>query len=245
MQRGAGWLIRAIVVDDEPPARLNVTALLRRDPQIEIVAECGSGAEALASIRREKPDLVFLDVAMPECDGFDVLELLGTEVPVAVIFLTAYDSYAIRAFEAGALDYLLKPFDDARFALALTRAKDRIVLARNGSPPSTSLVVKTGGSLAIFKVAEIDWIEAADYYSRIHIGTRSHLMRRSLAELEEELDRALFFRIHRSTIVRLECIRGLEIAESGEYDVLLATGRRLRVSRRYRKRLQEMLPTSA
>src|ERR1700722_5939154 len=149
---GPARRIRARVVDNEPPARLNITSLLRRDPGIELLTDCGSGAEAVATIRREKPDLVFLDVAMPECDGFDVLEQLGTELPAAVIFVTAYDSYAVRAFEAGALDYLLKPFDDARFSLALERAKDRIAL-----PRAASFAIKTGGSIALLKIAEIDW----------------------------------------------------------------------------------------
>jgi len=230
-----------MVVDDEPPARLNITALLRRDPRIEVLADCGSGTEAVASILRAKPDLVFLDVEMPECDGFDVLERLGTELPAAVIFVTAYDSYAIRAFEAGALDYLLKPFDDARFNLALERAKDRIAVARVAPRSEASFAIKTAGSIALLKIAQIDWIEAADYYSRIHIGTRSYLMRRSLSELEEELDAALFCRIHRSTIVRLERIRGLEAAQNGEYEAVLDTGKRLAVSRRFRKRLQGML----
>src|SRR6202045_2440289 len=127
--------IRALVVDDEPLARSNLTVLLRLDPEIEIVRECGSGVEAVAEIRGSKPDLVFLDVQMPECDGFDVLEMLGTDLPPAGVFVTAYDQYALRAFEAGALDYLLKPFDNARFDLALVRAKDRI--ARGTAVPRT------------------------------------------------------------------------------------------------------------
>src|SRR5438309_11202373 len=128
--------IRALVVDDEPLARSNLTVLLRRDPAIDVVRECGSGAEALKEIRGSKPDLVFLDVQMPECDGFDVLEMLGGELPPAVVFVTAYDQYALRAFEAGALDYLLKPFDNARFERALGRAKERIAQGRN--PPLTA-----------------------------------------------------------------------------------------------------------
>src|SRR5882757_526370 len=135
--------IRALVVDDEPLARSNLTVLLRRDPEIELVRECGSGVEAIAEIRDLRPDLVFLDVQMPECDGFDVLEMLGGELPPAVVFVTAYDQYALRAFEAGALDYLLKPFDNARFELALGRAKERIThgkanLVENKEPNSRS-----------------------------------------------------------------------------------------------------------
>jgi two-component system LytT family response regulator len=233
--------IRALVVDDEPLARSNLTVLLRRDPEIEVVRECGSGMEALAEIRGSKPDLVFLDVQMPECDGFDVLEMLGGELPAAVVFVTAYDQYALRAFEAGALDYLLKPFDNARFELALGRAKERIAHDRNPPPTLEMFVVKSAGQVSFLKISEFDWIEAADYYSCLHVGARTHLLRRSMAELDQELDQAVFCRIHRSTIVRLDRVRGLKLNESGEYDVLLADGTKLRLSRRYRKQLQARL----
>jgi two-component system LytT family response regulator len=233
--------IRALVVDDEPLARSNLTVLLRRDPEIDLVRECGSGVEALAEIRGSKPDLVFLDVQMPECDGFDVLEMLGRELPAAVVFVTAYDQYALRAFEAGALDYLLKPFDNARFDRALGRAKERIAHERNPPPTLERFAVKSAGRVAFLKASEIDWIEAADYYSCLHVGARTHLLRRSMAELDQELDQAVFCRIHRSTIVRLDRVRGLKLNESGEYDVLLEDGTKLRLSRRYRKQLQSRL----
>jgi two-component system LytT family response regulator len=233
--------IRALVVDDEPLARSNLTVLLRRDPEIDIVGECGSGMEALAEIRGSKPDLVFLDVQMPECDGFDVLEMLGGELPPAVVFVTAYDQYALRAFEAGALDYLLKPFDNARFELALGRAKERIAREKNPPPTPERFAVKSAGQVSFLKISEIDWIEAADYYSCLHVGARTHLLRRSMAELDQELDQAVFCRIHRSTIVKLDRVRGLKLNESGEYDVLLEDGIKLRLSRRYRKQLQERL----
>jgi two-component system LytT family response regulator len=229
-----------VIVDDEPLARSNVSVLLRRDPEIEIVAECESGAEALIQIRDLKPDLVFLDVQMPECDGFDVLEQLGRDVPSAVVFVTAYDQYALRAFEAGALDYLLKPFDDARFSRALDRARQQI--ARKQDPRKLDrIVVKTTGQIVFVRVAEIDWIEAADYYACLHVGTKSHLLRRTLAELEQELDPEMFCRIHRSAIVNLERVRGLKLGQDGEYEVLLETGAQLRLSRRYRKQLQEKM----
>jgi two-component system LytT family response regulator len=233
--------IRALVVDDEPLARSNLTVLLRRDPEIEDVRECGSGMEAVAEIRSSKPNLVFLDVQMPECDGFDVLEMLGSDLPPAVVFVTAYDQYALRAFGAGALDYLLKPFDNARFDRALVRAKERIAHDRN--PPATleKFVVKSSGQVSFLKVSEIDWIEAANYYSCLHVGARTHLLRRSMAELDQELDQAVFCRIHRSTIVKLDRVRGLKLNESGEYDVVLDDGTRLRLSRRYRKQLQSRL----
>jgi two-component system LytT family response regulator len=234
-------VIRTIVVDDEPLARSNLTLLLGRDPGVDVVAQCGSGAEALATIRDAKPDLVFLDVEMPDCDGFDVLEMLGGEVSPAIVFVTAYDRYAVRAFETGALDYLLKPFDDARFDRMLERVKERIAHGRGTAKARDSIVVKSLGQVAFLKIAEIDWVEAADYYSRLHIGAKTHLLRRSVADLEGDLDPASFCRIHRSTIVKLDRVRALEINESGEYDVLLLDGTRLRLSRRYRKPLQSRL----
>jgi two-component system, LytTR family, response regulator len=233
--------IRALVVDDEPLARSNLTVLLRLDPEIELAGECGSGMEALAEIRRSKPDLVFLDVEMPECDGFDVLEMLGRDLPSAVVFVTAYDQYALRAFEAGALDYLLKPFDTARFDRALGRAKERITYGQNRSRTTEYLAVKSAGHVLFLRISEIDWIEAADYYSCLHVGAKTHLLRRSMSELGEELDQTLFCRIHRSTIVNLDRVRGLKLNQNGEYDVLLDGGARLRLSRRYRKQLQSRL----
>jgi two-component system LytT family response regulator len=215
--------------------------LLRLDPDIEIVGECGSGVEALPQIRKLEPDLVFLDVQMPECDGFDVLEMLGKDLPPAVVFVTAYDQYALRAFEAGALDYLLKPFDNVRFERTLARAKDRIALARNVSRSVERIAVKSAGQVSFLRVAEIDWIEAADYYSCLHVGTKSHLLRRSMAELEQELDQDTFCRIHRSTIVNLHRVRGLRLDENGEYEVLLDNGSGLRLSRRYRTQLQSRM----
>ena len=233
--------IRTIIVDDEPLARSNLRLLLRLDPEIEIVAECGSGAEALKEIRSARPDLVFLDVQMPECDGFDVLEMLGPDLPAALVFVTAYDQYALRAFEAGALDYLLKPFDNERFERALGRAKQRLVRGRETPRKLDRLAIKSVGQVLFVKFSEIDWIEAADYYACLHLGPRTHLLRRSMAELERELDPAVFSRIHRSTIVNLERVRGLKLGEDGEYEVLLENGERLRLSQRYRKQLQARL----
>ncbi len=233
--------IRVLVVDDEPLARSNLTVLLRLDPEIKIVSECGSGMEALAEIRNLRPDLVFLDVQMPECDGFDVLEMLGGDLPPAVVFVTAYDQYALRAFEAGALDYLLKPFDNARFELALDRAKGRITHTRNMTRTMERFAVKSAGQVSFLKSSEIDWIEAADYYACLHVGTRSHLLRRSMADLEQELDASVFCRIHRSAIVNLDRVRGLKLNADGEYEVWLDNGTRLRLSRRYRKQLQSRL----
>jgi two-component system, LytTR family, response regulator len=233
--------IRAVIVDDEPLARTNLSLLLKLDPEIDVVSECGSGVDAPKEIRRIKPDLLFLDVQMPECDGFDVLELLGKDMPPAVVFVTAYDQYALRAFEAGALDYLLKPFDDARFDLALNRAKQKITRGKDRPRTLEYLTVKSAGQVAFVSLSSIDWIEAADYYVGLHVGPKTHLLRRSITELEQDLDANVFLRIHRSTIVNLNRIRGLKLNEDGEYTVLLESGTRLRMSRRYRKPLQDRL----
>jgi two-component system LytT family response regulator len=233
--------IRALIVDDEPLARSNLAVLLRMDPEIGMVSECDSGAVAQVEIRIAKPDLLFLDVQMPECDGFDVLEMLGKDLPSAIVFVTAYDQYALRAFEAGALDYLLKPFDNARFELALGRAKQRIRMGVNQPKKLERFVIKNAGQLSFVKISEIDWIEAADYYACLHVGQKNHLLRRSMSELEEDLDPAMFCRVHRSSIVNLERVRGLKLSEDGEYEIVLENGARVRLSRRYRKQLQERM----
>jgi two-component system LytT family response regulator len=233
--------IRTLIVDDEPLARSNLSVLLRLDPEIEIVGECASGAEALVQIRDLVPDLLFLDVQMPECDGFDVLEMLGKQLPPAVIFVTAYDQYALRAFEAGALDYLLKPFDNARFDRALDRAKQSIARGKDSPRKLERIAIKSIGQISFVKISEIDWIEAADYYACLHVGPRTHLLRRSMADLEQELDPTVFCRIHRSTIVNLARVQRMEINADGEYDVLLDRGTTLRMSRRYSKELQSRL----
>lgn len=234
--------IKVLVVDDEPLARRNLTVLLRRDPGIGSIAECGSGLDAIAEIRKSKPHLIFLDVQMPECDGFDVLELLGSDLPSIIIFVTAYDEYALRAFDAGALDYLLKPFDDARFGRALNRAKDKLAHYTPLQPQAAErLLVKSLGQVVFVNVADIDWIEAADYYACLHVGNDTHIMRRTLSELERDLGDGKFVRIHRSVIVNLDRIRGLELQNDGEYEVVLKSKVRLRLSRRFRKRLQDRM----
>ncbi len=240
-REGSTPRIRALVVDDEPLARSNLAVLLRLDPEIENVGECGSGQEGLEEIRSKKPDLVFLDVQMPECDGFDVLELLGNDLPPAIVFVTAYDQYAVRAFDAGALDYLLKPFDNARFDRALARAKERVLAGKDLPRKIDRLPIKSSGQVLFLKISEIDWIEAADYYACLHVGPKTHLLRRSMSELERDLDPAAFCRIHRSTIVNLERVRNLKLGEDGEYEVLLGNGTSLRMSRGYRKQLQSRL----
>jgi two-component system LytT family response regulator len=230
-----------LIVDDEPLARSNVTALLREHHDVVIAGECDSGDDALAQIPRLKPDVVFLDVEMPECDGFDVLEMLGGNVPPAVVFVTAYDRYAVQAFEAGALDYLVKPFDRLRFERALARARERVAYSRATPRPLDTIAIKGGRGVTFVKIPQIDWIEASDYYSRLHVGGKSHLLRRSMAELEKDLRPFSFCRIHRSTIVNLDRVTALQLNENGEYEVLLADGTRHRLSRGYRRKFQELL----
>jgi two-component system, LytTR family, response regulator len=234
--------IHALVVDDESLARRNLTVLLRRDPDIGSIAECESGLEAIEEIRKSKPDLLFLDVQMPECGGFDVLEILGSDLPPTIIFVTAYDEYALRAFEAGALDYLLKPFDDARFDRAMNRAKEKLAHYLPQQQRTVErLVVKSQGRVLFLNIADIDWIEAAGYYACLHVGNDTHVLRRSLLDLEQDLGDAKFIRIHRSIVVNLERIRGLELQAGGDYEVVLQSKVRLRLSRRYRKRLQDRM----
>jgi len=234
--------IRVLVVDDESWARRNLTVLLRRDPDIGTVVECGSGLEAVAIIRKSQPDLIFLDVQMPGCGGFDVLEMLGSDLPSTIVFVTAYDEYALRAFEAGALDYLLKPFDDARFRRALDRAKDKLAHYTASQPHRLErIVVKSRGEVLFLDVADIDWVEAVGYYACLHVGSDTHLLRRTLLELVRELDEDRFMRIHRSIIVNLGRIHGLELQNGGDYEVVLKSKVRLRLSRRFRKRLQDRM----
>jgi two-component system LytT family response regulator len=231
--------IRALVVDDEPLARSNLKVLLQRDDDIESIQECGSGTEAVAQIRATRPDLVFLDVQMPECGGFEVLEILKGDASLPVIvFVTAYDEYALRAFDAGALDYLLKPFDDARFHLAMQRAKQNLAAKEPAPPETPRLEVRSAGKVAYVQIPDIDWVEAADYYVCLHVGTKSHLLRKSMAELEQELDPRIFCRIHRSTIVNLRKVSALKVDAAGEHEVILDCGQKLRLSRRFRKDLQ-------
>ena len=215
--------------------------LLKRHADLEIVAQCDSGEAALDAIRRHRPDLVFLDVQMPQCDGFDVLERLGGALPPAMIFVTAYDQYAVRAFEAGAIDYLLKPFDLERFELALARARQKMAWSASAAPRRDRWVVKSAGQALFVDVAEIDWIEAADYYVCLHVGSHTHLLRRSMSELAAEAEQLCFLRVHRSAIVNLDRVIRLETGADGEAVVVLQNQQRLPVSRRYKKPLQERL----
>lgn len=229
--------LRVLIIDDEPLARSNLAVLLARDPAVTLVGECRSAEEALAALPTAKPDLVFLDVDMPECDGFELLDRIGPAPAFVIVFVTAHHQFALRAFEVGALDYLLKPFDDQRFTRVLDRVKGRLHVPNE----TQRFIVKNGNAMELVKFAEIDWIEASDYYSTLHAGGRTHMLRRSLADLDTLLARHGFCRIHRSAIVNLNRIHALEIREDGEYDVVLDTGQRLRMSRRYRKPVLERL----
>ena len=245
--------IRVLIVDDEPPARAKVRRFLADDPEVEIAGEAGSGAEAVEAVARLAPDVVFLDVQMPGLDGFGVVDALaGGQMP-HVVFVTAYDAYAVRAFEVHAVDYLLKPFDEERFRTALERARQRIRegrreddearlarwidTARPGPAHLQRILVRRGDTAVLLRVDEIDWIEAADNYVRIHAGGEAHLVRGTLTGYEARLDPARFARIHRSHIVNLDRVRTLHPWSHGDWLVVLHDGTELMLSRRYRDRL--------
>jgi len=249
--------IRALIVDDEPIARRGIRLQLEAHSQVEIVGECANGLEAVAAIREDAPDLVFLDVQMPEMNGFEVIQALGVDRMPAVIFVTAYDTYALRAFEVHAVDYLLKPFDAERFGRAMDHARSHI----EGRAPGNlnerlialleerlaghkhleRLVVKSGGRIFFLGVSEIEWIEAADNYVELHVGKQSHLIRQTLVALEARLDPEQFVRIRHSTIVNITKVKELRPSARGEFDVVLRSGAVLESSRRYRKRLAAVL----
>jgi two-component system LytT family response regulator len=243
-------VLKVVVVDDEPIAREGLRALLAADRDVEVVAECGDGASAVETIRRTRPDIVFLDVQMPDVDGFDVLRALAGEPLPAVVFVTAYDKYALRAFDVHAVDYLLKPFHDERFAEALARAKARrgedmtgriARLLDERKPKVMRVLVKTSGRVLFLRADEIDWIEAADYYVKLHVAGKVHMLRESMAALEARLDPELFFRVHRSAIVNLERVRELQPYSRREHVLVLRDGTRLRLTRSRRERLAALL----
>ena len=249
--------IRTLIVDDEPLGRERIRTLLAGDPEIEVIGECPDGRQAITAIEQRSPDLVFLDVQMPEVDGFCVLDAIcGGRMP-AIVFVTAYDRYAVRAFEVHALDYLLKSFDKERFAAALQRAKEAIRRSREGALNDrlagliedleakkdrlTRLVIKSAGRIVFLRVEEIDWIEAADNYVRVHAGKEAHLIRETLQSIETRLDPTSFLRIHRSSLVNLERIRELRPVFHGDYLVRLTDGTELTLSRNYRDKLLDPL----
>ena len=237
-------MIRCVIVDDEPLARQLVREYLAMDEELEIVAECANGFEAVKAVSAHDPDLLFLDIQMPKLDGFEVLSLLDRS-PI-VVFVTAYDEYALRAFEVHALDYLLKPYSADRFKSALVHARQHLGARRPGShPPAPErrdrLVIRSSGRIYFVRMRDIDWCEAAGNYVRLHAGPQTHLVRGTMAHIESQLERTQFVRIHRSTIVNVDRIQELHSSFGGEYVVLLHDKTRLTLSRGYRDGLQARL----
>jgi two-component system, LytTR family, response regulator len=258
--------IRVIIADDEPTARRGVRLLLQRDSSVEVVGEASTGTEAAALMRREKPDLAFLDVQMPGADGFEALIQIGPEHAPAVVFVTAYDEHALRAFEVNAVDYLLKPYDDARFKAALERGKEEVRRRKSDradirlaqllqylhqneqaserakeSSVSDRILLKSAGEIFFLKAEEIDWIEAEGDYMKFHVNGRAHLMRETMVRLEARLNPQRFIRIHRSTIVNIDRLRKLIPSFGGEYAVILQDGTKLKLSRGYHDRIAVLL----
>jgi two-component system LytT family response regulator len=252
-------LTRVLIADDEPLARERLRMLLGGEAWLQVVAECQNGTEAIEAIERLQPDLVFLDVQMPGATGFEVIEAVNPEHMPLVVFVTAFDKYALRAFDVHALDYLLKPFDRERFEQSLSRARQHLERPTNGdlerrllalvqdlrpAPRLERFVIKSGGRVFFVRADEIDWIEAAGNYVKLHVGTDAHLFRETMSTLESRLDADTFFRIHRSHIVNIERVKELQPWFNGEYVVFLRSGTRLTLSRGYREKLQERIGRS-
>jgi two-component system LytT family response regulator len=249
--------IRTLIVDDESLARERIRDMLASDPQIEVVADCANGQDAITAIKLLSPDLVFLDVEMPGIDGFGVLEALSSDRLPTIIFVTAYDQYAVRAFEVFALDYLLKPFDQERFDKALKRAKAQLSIEQNDALNQRilnaleaiktrpvhleRLVIKMNGHVFFIKSEEIDWLEAEGNYVRLHAGKESYLLRDTISALESQLDPKRFIRVHRSAIVNIDRITELQPWFHGEYRIILREGVQLTLSRTYREKLHDLL----
>jgi two-component system LytT family response regulator len=249
-------LIRVVVADDQPMARERLVSLLSAEPGVEVAGVASSGLEAVDCIRHQAPDLVFLDLQMPGMDGFGVIEAIGVERMPATVFVTAFDEYAVRAFEVQALDYLLKPFGRQRFQSALARARRHLERERQGEMAGRlaellqmrrpgegreRILVKSGGRVSFVEVDAIDWVEAEGNYVRLHAGDQVHLMRETMNGLVERIGAQQFFRIHRSRIVNVKKVKELLIAGGGDYQVVLADGTTLGLSRLYRDALQEQL----
>ena len=253
--------IRTLIVDDEPLARERVKRFLKDERDFEILGECGNGDDAIKAIREKQPDLVFLDIQMPEKNGFDVIRGLDSRSLPNIVFVTAYDQYALQAFEVHALDYLLKPFNKERFHQAVRRAKEQIESRRRGElderlaslissiAPDKKflerLVVKSVGRVFFLKTNEIDWIEASGNYLKLHVGRDSHMIRETMNSIEAKLDPSQFMRIHRSTIVNIDRIKELHPMFSGDYSVILRDGSELALSRNYRERFLELFEGSS
>jgi two-component system LytT family response regulator len=249
--------IRAVIAEDEVVARYAIAAMAEACG-IHVLAECKDGAEAIQSVRAFRPDILFLDVEMPGIDGFELLRKISGESAPAIIFTTAYDRYAVLAFEHNAVDYLLKPFDEERFRKAVNRAQSRIVdrvnpadlisriteaLQSHQASSPQKLVVRTRGKVELLRVEQIDWIEAHHNYLQLHVGNNVHMLRQTIGEIESRLQSDQFLRIHRSLIVNIDRIRHLQACGYGEYLVVLQNGRSLPLSRGYRDRLDQLLNT--
>jgi two-component system LytT family response regulator len=249
--------IRVCIIDDEPIACRRIERLLKDDPEIEIIKVCNDGEDAVETIKTLLPDLIFLDIQMPEMDGFEVLQSLNEQNMPRVIFVTAYDRYAIQAFEVHALDYLLKPFDKKRFDEALKRGKAQVFQDQESSSSRElvallkglqthphyleRLIIKNKGRVSFLKTDEIDWIEAQGKYVMIHAGQDSHLIRDAMNNLETELDPKKFVRIHKSAIVNIDQIKELQPLLHGDFRVILRDSTELTISRRYREKVDELL----
>lgn len=251
--------IKVLVVDDEPLAREGITLRLQQESDIEVIGECGSGSEAIRLILKQEPDVVFLDINMPKVNGFDVVNAVGADQMPLVVFLTAYDQYAIEAFEVNAIDYLLKPLSQDRLQQSLTRVRERLStddigkhveelhsllgnLAANGAkqnaPPQNSRIqIRAHGRVVFVDPQDIRWIKADGDYINIYTSTATHLMRESLRNMEKRLQHMGFQRIHRSTLIRLDLVKELLTTEAGDYTVVLDKQTNLKVSRSYREQL--------
>jgi len=259
--------VRALIVDDEPLARRTIRELLLKDQDIEIIGECNSGLEAVTLIAEQPPDLLLLDIQMPGLNGFETLAQIQPGRIPAIIFVTAYDQHALRAFEVHALDYLLKPFTDKRFEEMLRQAKAQIELReinaisksllsllREQTAPEPArplkksflnrFMIKAGGRVVFIKASDVDWIGADDYFIKLHVSGKSHLLRMSMNELEQKLDPEAFLRVHRSTIVNFDRVKELRQTSNGEYVVVLKDGVELKLSRGRRARLEQLLMSS-
>jgi two-component system LytT family response regulator len=249
--------IKVLIADDELLARKFIRRMLKQDPEVEIVAECNNGADAVTMIRKEKPDLVFLDVQMPEMNGFAVLDAVKLDHLPEIIFTTAYEAYAVRAFELHALDYLLKPFDQVRFKAALRYAKERfhsqqdearhlqigslLESMRAQQQYLDRIIIRADGRITFLHTREIDWIEADDKYLHLHTEKGARLVRQTLTAMESQLDPKKFVRVHRSTMVNVDRIKELQPLFNGEHSLILENGTRLTLSRKYKDKLFELL----
>jgi two-component system LytT family response regulator len=253
--------IRTVIADDEPLARTKLRLLLGSELGVQVVAECQNGQETIGAVRAHKPDLLLIDVRMPDVDGFEVLARLAEDEMPVVVFTTAYDQFAVRAFEAHAMDYLLKPFERERLHQAIERARNELLKSHNrdltsrildllankpevkpeSKPTDDRMVIRAGGKVVFLDLAEVDWIEAAANYVKLNVGKESYLVREGIGRVSERLDPDRFVRIHRSVIVNVRKIKELQPCDSGEYIAVLRNGKELSCSRGYRAELQRLI----